>query len=103
MVKVLLRTIQEIQPGKWDELEELDKEFNEIEYEKYKYPKKRRYRLLTGINNTNTLIVERVWESMRKMENVMEESAFDPDLMKLNEKLNDIMIRAWNEIYMVME
>jgi hypothetical protein len=68
MVIVISRQTQYIRPGKWDELEELDKKCNIVE-KRLGFPDtKKRYRLLVGSRRAGALIVEYTWESLAKME-----------------------------------
>ena len=47
MVIVIMRLIQRVANGKWDDLEDIDKKCNVIE-DKLGYPPKKRYRSLSG-------------------------------------------------------
>ena len=53
---VIERQIQKIRPGKWAELEEIDKEFNQLEAG-FGFPPKKRYQCIIGGHDINTLIV----------------------------------------------
>ncbi|MFX0058088.1 MAG: hypothetical protein ACFE8J_07285 [Candidatus Heimdallarchaeota archaeon] len=95
MVKIILRLIQKIYPGKWNDLDEIDKKFDEIELN-LGYPPKKRYRSLMGAYDNDTLIVEREWDSMAKMEKLMTKSFLDEDYQKLNKKLESIV--KWQKV-----
>ena len=90
MVIVIQRLIQEINNGKWDELEPIDKKFTEIE-NKLGYPPKKRYRCLSGPNTTSTIIIERQWESLAKMEKISTKAFLDPEYGKLESQLDSII------------
>ena len=94
------RLIQKIKPDKWDALEEIDKRFDEVEA-KYKFPPKSRYRAMVCELSTDTLIIERVWKSMAKLEEGMLNAFGDPDEQAHNAELNEIVEEQWNEIYLV--
>jgi len=94
MVIVIVRLIQRIANGKWDELEEIDKKFNEME-EKLGYPPKKRFRCLTGDDN-NIIVIEREWQSLAKMEKIMTMGFLDPEYSKLGEKLDKIV--EWSKL-----
>jgi len=98
MVIVIMRLIQRVANGKWDELEELDKKCNEIE-DKLGYPPKKRYRSLSGAYGNNVIIIEREWQSLSKMEKVMTKGFLDPDLAKLDKKLDSIIEWQKTELY----
>ena len=74
-----MRLIQRIASGKWDDLEELDKKFNEIE-DKLGYPPKKRFRSLSGEYDNNVIIIEREWQSLAKMEKIMTKGVLDPEI-----------------------
>jgi hypothetical protein len=98
MVIVIMRLIQRVANGKWDELEELEKKFNEFE-DKLGYPPKKRYRNLTGAYDNNVIIVEREWQSLSKMEKIMTKGFLDPELTKLSKKLDSIIEWQKMELY----
>ncbi len=98
MVIVIMRLIQRIANGKWDDLEEFDKKCTEIE-DKLGYPPKKRYRSLSGGYENNVIIVEREWQSLSKMEKIMTKGFLDPELTKLNKKLDSIIEWQKTELY----
>ena len=99
MVIVLHRQVQIIKAGKWDELEEIDKKFEEIE-KRIGFPDtKRRWRAIMGPHHLNTHIVEREWESMAKLEKTMTKALIDPEYQKLQEEAEKIIEQVWWEIY----
>lgn len=95
MVIVIYRAIQRVANGKLDDLEDIDKKFDEIETQ-LGYPPKKRYRCLSGSLDINTIIIERKWESFAKMEKIMTKGFLDPDLQKLSKKLDSII--EWQKI-----
>ena len=62
------RVTQQILPGKWPELEQWEKKWDELEARLGGYPKKRRYRPYVGGDGWMTFIWEREWESLAAME-----------------------------------
>ena len=99
MTKVLERMSQKIYPTKWLELEELDKKYDAIE-SKHGYPPKRRYRLFVGGDNTNTIVIEREWESVAAMEAAYEKAFMDPELQALHAEAAEII--AENQIELLL-
>ena len=97
MVIVIQRLIQRVYNGKWEELEVIDKKFNELE-DKMGFPPKKRYRLLTGAYDTNTIIIEHQWESLAKMEKIMTKAFLDPEYQKLGSGLDTIIERGYQEL-----
>ena len=100
MVAVMERLIQKIKPDKWDALEELNKKFEEVEA-RYDYPQKRRYRAGFSRLDTNVLVVEREWPSMRQFEESFVSASVDPDEIALSVELRDIVENHWEEVYMI--
>ncbi len=98
MVIVIMRIIQRVANGKWDELEEIDKKCTELE-DKLGYPPKKRYRSLFGSNDNNVIIIEREWQSLSKMEKIMTKGFLDTELTKLNKKLESIIEWQKTELY----
>lgn len=99
MVIIINRLIQKVHPGKWEELDEIDKKFDEIE-SRIGFPPKKRYRCLSGALDLDTIIIERQWESLAKMEKFMLKAFLDPEYLKLSDKLNPIIESARIELYM---
>ncbi|MFX0047270.1 MAG: hypothetical protein ACFE8G_03790 [Candidatus Hermodarchaeota archaeon] len=98
MVIVIMRLIQKIANGKWDELEELDKKYTELE-NNLGYPPKKRFRSLTGAYDNNVIIIEREWQSLSKMEKIMTKGFLDPEITKLDKKLDSIIEWQKTELY----
>jgi hypothetical protein len=98
MVIVIMRLFQRVKNGKCDDLEEIDKKCNEIE-EKLGYPPKKRYRSLSGEYDNNVIIIEREWQSLSKMEKIMTKGFLDPELTKLDKKIDSIIDWQKTELY----
>ncbi len=97
MVIVIVRLIQRVFNGKWEKLEKIDKKFTEIE-ERLGYPPKKRYRYLTGSLDNNTIIIERQFQSLAKMEKIMTKAFLDPEYQKLSSELDSIIESGKMEI-----
>ena len=82
-----------------DEYERLDKEFDKIEKDTYKYPPKRRWRCLSGPHSIFTVIFEREWPSMGKMERTTTKAYLDPKIQELQVRLMDILVDSHTEYY----
>ena len=98
---ILERMVQKINPLKWGELEELDKQYNALEA-RFGFPPKRRYRVLFGNEDTSTLVIEREWESFAAMEAAHMQSMTDPEFERLNAAGADIVLSNNWEAYMVI-
>jgi hypothetical protein len=75
-MKVLIRMTQHILD--WDKLEPFDVKMNEIE-KKFGFPPKRRYRMIVGADNTDTLIVEWEFPSMKAYEEALSKASMNPE------------------------
>lgn len=93
------RMIQKVRPGKWAELEEIDKRYNAAE-SRLGFPPKKRYQCLMGGHDTNTLIIERQWDSLAAMEAAYEKAFADPEHQALVEELTSIIKSTQWEVYM---
>ena len=96
---VIERQVQEIYSDKWVELEAIDKKYNVVEA-RLGFPPKRRYQVLTGRLDMNTLIVERQWPSMAVMEATYEKSMMDPEEQALQAESTSIIKSNHWELYM---
>jgi hypothetical protein len=92
------RMIQKVRPGKWAELEEIDKKYDAVE-SRLGYPPKKRYPCAMGGHDHNTLIVERQWDSLAAMEAAYEKAFADPELQALNEEVTSIVKSTQMEVY----
>ncbi|MFX1588583.1 MAG: hypothetical protein ACFFC1_10535 [Promethearchaeota archaeon] len=95
MVIIIERLIQRIANGKWDDLEKYDKQFNELENQ-MNFPPKKRFRYMIGIYDTQTIVIEREWQSMGQMEKAYVKAALDPEYQKLSGKLDSIV--EWQKV-----
>jgi len=94
------RMIQKVYPGKWAELEEIDKKFNAVESRLGFPPNKKRYQCMIGSHDSNTLIIERQWESLATMEATYEKAFADPELQALEKEVTSIIESNQLEVYM---
>jgi hypothetical protein len=100
MMIVVLRQIQHIYPDKWAELEAIDKKFNVVEG-RLGFPAKKRYQLLSGSDEVNTLIIETQWPSMAVMESTYEKAMADPEWQVLYNQGGIIKNTYW-ELYQLL-
>jgi hypothetical protein len=95
------RMIQHIYPGKWAELEAIDKKYNAVEA-RLGFPAKKRYQLLMGTHPAGTLIIERQWPSLAAMEAANERGMADPEYQALQQEGASIIKSVHWELYMPM-
>ena len=98
---IIERMIQHIYPGKWAELEAIDKKYNAAEA-RLGFPPKKRYQLLMGSHPFGTLIIERQWPSLAAMEAVNEKGMADPEYQTLQQESAPIIKSIHWELYMPM-
>jgi len=72
------RLTQQVRPDKWAELEAIDAKYRAIE-SRLGFAPKRRYRCYIGGHNTDTLVIERQWESLAAMEAAYDKAFVDPE------------------------
>ena len=92
------RHIQKVRPGKWAELAEIDPRYDAVEG-RLGFPAKKRYQCIMGGHDTNTIVVERQWDSLAAMEAAYEKALADPEFQALGVELAAIVKSAQIEIY----
>jgi hypothetical protein len=98
-MSILHRQIQQVRPGKWADLEELDKKFNAVESRLGFPPNKRRYQCYFGSHDNNTLIVEYEWDSLAALEAAYAKAMADPEWQALAAKVDDVIKSNQMELY----
>ena len=93
------RMIQKVYPGKWTALEEIDKRFNAVESRLGFPANKKRYQCMIGGHDSNTLIVERQWDSLATLEATYEKGFADPELQALLKEITSIVESSQLEVY----
>ena len=96
---IIERQIQKVRSGKWTELEDLDKQFTVIE-SGLGFPPKRRCRSLVGGYTTDTLIIERQWESFAVLEAAYEKTIANTEHQALSQALDPIIESQQIEFYL---
>ena len=97
-MKVIERNIREVFPGKFEELDILDAKFIEIE-NKVGFPPKKYYRCIAGTYDQNTVVLERKWESLAKMEEAFTEFLSVPEVKELLREIPKILKSQRRELY----
>jgi hypothetical protein len=98
-MKIKERLTQKIYPDKWGALDELDKKYNEFE-KPAGFPPKTRYQLIISNKGSNTLVVEREWESFAAMEAAYEKLMANPEWFALNAESSAVIKDGYSEILM---
>jgi hypothetical protein len=92
------RETQRVRPGKWAELEEIDKRFNAVQ-SRCGFPAKKRFQCIAGGHDTNTLIIERQWESMAAMEAAYDKFMSTPEYQTLGVEVFGVIESDQIELY----
>jgi hypothetical protein len=100
MPAFLERLIEKVRQGKWDEVEPINKKFDENE-KKFGFPPKRRYRAYFGHEDSDTLIIEREWKSVAQYEEGLTKAWADAEEQKLIKEQEKIIESMRVEMYIV--
>jgi hypothetical protein len=92
------RLTQLVRSDKWAELEALDAKFNAVE-SRLGFPPKRRCRCYIGGHNSDTLVIERQWESLAVMEAAYDRAFADPAFQALGAEAILIIKSNQYELY----
>jgi hypothetical protein len=98
---IIERMVQHIFPGKWAELEAIDKKYNAVEA-RLGFPTKKRLQLLMGTHPAGTLVIEREWPSLAVMEAANAKGMADPEYQALQQESATIIKNIYWELYMPM-
>lgn len=95
------RMTQKVRPGKWAELAEIDKRFDEVE-KSVGFPAKKRYQCVIGSLDQNMLIIERQWESLAAMEAAYEKVMGDPKWQALGQDVLAVVESSQIEVFTLL-
>ncbi len=85
--------------GDWEELKEHQKKWDALTND-LGFPPTKYYQCIIGGHDTDTLIIERQWESMAQMEETYEKMFASEEFQKLNQESDDDIISSVQyEIY----
>jgi hypothetical protein len=100
---ILMREIQKVRPGKWAELEDTEAKWVSFE-RRVGFPEnKRRYRVYSGVDDVNTLVVEFEFESLAALEAANERAEADPEYWQLLEELGPVVESVRVELCTVLD
>jgi hypothetical protein len=92
------RLTQQVRPDKWAELEAIDAKYRAIE-SRLGFAPKRWYRCYIGGHNTDTLVIERQWESLAAMEAAYDKAFADLEWQALGAEAVSIIKSNQYELY----
>jgi hypothetical protein len=95
---ILERNIVQIRQGKWDAFVEFRKKFRALE-ERHGFPPATIYRYESGLQPTNTLVGEYLWESFSEKEEKVAKFWADPDSEGLGDEF-EASVECWHVEYL---
>jgi len=98
---IIERMILQVIPGKFAELQAFDQKVKPLEV-RLGFPPKRRLRSLIGWHDTDTMIVEREWESLAAMEAAYTKAYADPEHQVSLAETISLIKSIKTEIYMLL-
>ena len=99
---ILRREIQKIRSGKWEELEELEKEWKELERQAGHPEGKKRYRGMSAPHDLDTMIIEVEWESFPAYEEVSAKIELESGFADLVARTEPLIESMRYEFYTVL-
>ena len=100
-MKIMERHIGKVRPDRWDELEQIEKQYDTIE-QQWGFPPKRRYRALYGSYPRDVYITEREWEGMIARETALGQAFASSEWHTLAQDLNTVLESLQIEIYQMI-
>lgn len=97
-MKIMERIICRVKPGKWAELEAVEKKYDVLESQ-WGFPPKRRYRALYGSYSRDFYITEREWDGMVAREAALGNGFSSSEWLALGDELNLVVESIQIEIY----
>lgn len=101
-MKIMERHIGKVRSDKWDELEQIEKQYDAIERQ-WNFPPKRRYRALYGSHPRDVYVTEREWESMMVRETALGGAFASAEWLGLAKAINTVLESLQIEIYQMLD
>lgn len=99
----ILLFVQRYQASAAEAFLKLEAEFKELECRSPQLPQGRRYQMLSGCEQTNTLLWECEFASFDDVQNALKEMADDPTHTALFNKQRPYIVESRTEIYKVLD
>jgi hypothetical protein len=100
---IIMREIQKVRPGQWEALKEAETKWNAFEA-RVGFPSgKRRCRVYSGVEDTNTIVVEFKFESLAALDAANKAAEADPEYQELIGELDSIIASNRVELYTVLD
>ncbi len=100
---IIIREIQKVRPGQWEALEEADARWAAFEARTGFSTKKRRYRVFSGVEDMNTIVIEFEFDSLAALDAAYARGEADPEYQELTEELYSIISSSRVELYTVID
>jgi hypothetical protein len=99
-MKIMERLIQKVDRNGWAKKLAIEKRYESVEA-RLGFPPSRRYRAFTGMNDTNTRVIERDWSSLQAYLVTIEKSLADPEHQALGAEQVGIVLSNQVELYFI--
>ena len=100
---ILIREIQKVRPGQWEALEAAEERWNRFEARVGFPPNKRRSRVYSGVDDTNTVVVEFEYDSLASLEAANLRAEADDEYQELLSELDTIIASNRVELYTILD
>ncbi len=101
-MKIMERRIINVGPGKWAEIQEMEKKWDALENRIGGFSPKRRLRPIAGSEGLNTFVWEREWESFAVCEAAYEKEMGDPEVQALTKETESLYESSRGELYVLL-
>jgi hypothetical protein len=100
---IIVGEIQNVRPGKWKALEEAEPKWAAFEERTGFSRKRRRFRVFSGVEDMNTVVIEFEFDSLAALDAAYERGEADPEYEVLMEELFTIISSSRVELYTVLD
>jgi hypothetical protein len=100
---ILIREIQKVRSGQWEALRGAEERWNTFEERVGFPPNKRRSRVYSGLDDTNTVVIEFEFESLAALDAANERAEEDPEYQELLAELETIIASNRVELYTILD
>lgn len=100
---IIIREIQKVRPGQWGALEAAESKWAVFEERTGFSRKRRRFRVFSGVEDMNTIVIEFEFESLAALDAAYERGEADPEYEELMEELYTIISSSRVELYTVLD
>jgi len=100
---IIMREIQEVRPGQWEASAEAEAKWNAFEARVGFPANKRRCRVYSGVEDTNTIVIEFEFESLAALDAANKRAEADPEYRTLIGELDSVIASNRVELYTLLD